>query len=332
MSRCAPMCAPRRPPPTASPPASTSPSSRAPSPACWSPASRCSASSVYYWILTGALGLCAGDRDGHRRAGGARLRRLADLDLRPSRRRHLHQGRRCRRRSRRQGRSRHSRGRSAQPGHHRRQCRRQCRRLRRHGGRPVRDLCGDGRRHHGSRRRSSSPARPMLDSVDALSAGDLRRLHHHLDRRHLLRQARRQRLDHGRALQGPDRHRRCCRSSALASRPRSPSAGARSAPSTASTITGTEPVHLRPRRPARHRPDRRDHRILHRHRQAPGHLDRPGLGDRPRHQRHPGPRGLAGIDGAAGASSSSAASSRPTSSPACSAPASRSPPCSASPA
>ena len=42
---------------------------------------------------------------------------------------------------------------------------------------------------------------------DALSAGHLRRLHPHLDRRHLLRQARRQRLDHGRALQGPDRHR-----------------------------------------------------------------------------------------------------------------------------
>ncbi len=35
------------------------------------------------------------------------LRRLADLDLRASRRRHLHQGRRCRRRSRRQGRSRY---------------------------------------------------------------------------------------------------------------------------------------------------------------------------------------------------------------------------------
>ena len=87
----------------------------------------------------------------HRRARLARLRRFADLDLRPSRRRHLHQGCRRRRRSRRQGRSRHSRGRSAQPGNHRRQCRRQCRRLRRHGGRPVRDLCGDRRRHDGSR-------------------------------------------------------------------------------------------------------------------------------------------------------------------------------------
>ena len=85
-----------------------------------------------------------------RRHGGARLRRLADLDLRPSRRRHLHQGRRRRRRPGRQGRSRHSRGRSAQSGHHRRQRRRQCRRLRRHGGRPVRDLCGDHRRHHGA--------------------------------------------------------------------------------------------------------------------------------------------------------------------------------------
>ena len=56
--------------------------------------------------------------------GRARLRRVADLDLRASRRRHLHQGRRCRRRSRRQGRGRHPRGRSAQPGRHRRQCRR----------------------------------------------------------------------------------------------------------------------------------------------------------------------------------------------------------------
>ncbi len=49
---------------------------------------------------------------------------------------------------------------------------------------------------------------PVLGNRDALSAGDLRRLHHHLDHRHLLRQARHQRLDHGRALQGPDRHRR----------------------------------------------------------------------------------------------------------------------------
>ncbi len=44
--------------------------------------------------------------------------------------------------------------------------------------------------------------------ADALSARDLRDLHRHLDHRHVLRQARRQQLDHGRALQGPDRHRR----------------------------------------------------------------------------------------------------------------------------
>ena len=45
-----------------------------------------------------------------RRPGRARFRRLADLDLRPSRRRHLHQGRRRRRRSCRQGRGRYSGG------------------------------------------------------------------------------------------------------------------------------------------------------------------------------------------------------------------------------
>jgi K(+)-stimulated pyrophosphate-energized sodium pump len=38
------------------------------------------------------------------------------------------------------------------PADHRRQRRRQCRRLRRHGRRPVRDLCGDRGRHHGARR------------------------------------------------------------------------------------------------------------------------------------------------------------------------------------
>ena len=41
---------------------------------------------------------------------------------------------------------------------------------------------------------------PEPRADDALSAGDLRRLHHHLDRRHVLRQARRRQLDHGRAL------------------------------------------------------------------------------------------------------------------------------------
>ena len=168
----------------------------------------------------------------HRCAGGARLRRLADLDLRASWRRHLHQGCRCRRRPRRQGGSRNSRGRPAQPGNDRRQCRRQRRRLRRHGGRFVRDLRGDGRRHNGARRhllqrladarrRSSLPSRHLW------------RLHHHLDRRHFLRQARLQRLDHGRAVQGADRHR-----AAVDHRPwrrdvAHQSAGARSVPAAA---------------------------------------------------------------------------------------------------
>ena len=104
---------------------------------------------------------------------GLGFRRFADLDLRPPWRRHLHQGRRCRRRHGGQGRGRHSRRRPAQSRHHRRQCRRQCRRLRRHGGGPVRDFRGDHRRHHGAGvdlflGRSESLA-------DALSAGHRRR-------------------------------------------------------------------------------------------------------------------------------------------------------------
>ena len=119
------------------------------------------------------IGLCADQPHGGRLAGRARLRRLADLDLRPSRRRHLHQGRRRRRRPGRQGRSRHPRGRSAQPRHHRRQRRRQRRRLRRHGGRPVRDLRGDRGRHHGAG--GDLLRRPAGgDEPHALSAGGLR--------------------------------------------------------------------------------------------------------------------------------------------------------------
>ena len=66
-------------------------------------------------------------RGRRRRAGrgaGTRrpqLRRLADLGLRPSRRRHLHEGRRRRRRPGRQARGRNPRGRPAQPGRDRRQ-------------------------------------------------------------------------------------------------------------------------------------------------------------------------------------------------------------------
>ena len=65
----------------------------------------------YFWILK-SMGvsqddtLHALDRPG--------VRRVADLDLRATRRRHLHQGRRRRRRPRRQGRGRHPGRRSAQ--------------------------------------------------------------------------------------------------------------------------------------------------------------------------------------------------------------------------
>ena len=47
-----------------------------------------------------------------------------------------------------------------------------------------------------------------LMQLDGLSAGDLRRLHHHLDHRHVLRATRRQQLDHGCALSRLHRLRR----------------------------------------------------------------------------------------------------------------------------
>ena len=109
-----------------------------------------SASPATTALLTAALRPHA--EGGRRRAHRPRLRRLADLGLRPTRRRHLHEGRRRRRRPRRQGRGRHPRGRPAQPGRDRRQRGRQRRRLRRHGGRPLRDLRGHRRRGHAARR------------------------------------------------------------------------------------------------------------------------------------------------------------------------------------
>ena len=140
---------------------STWPSRAARSPACSWPGSRCSA-----WPATTASCILAGisEQGRDRRARRPRLRRLADLGLRPTRRRHLHQGRRRGRRPRRQDRGGHPRGRPAQPGRDRRQRGRQRRRLRRHGGRPVRDLRGHrgrrdaARRPHlpGDRRRSRS--------------------------------------------------------------------------------------------------------------------------------------------------------------------------------
>ena len=133
----------------------------------------------YYWILTGWLGNSPGV--GGRRSDRARVRRLADLGVRASRRRHLHEGRRCRRRPRRQDRGRYPGGRPAQPGRDRRQRGRQRRRLRRHGRRPVRDV----RRH----RRRRDAARHALPGREALAVPALARwrLDRRLDHRHVLR-------------------------------------------------------------------------------------------------------------------------------------------------
>ena len=118
---------------------------------------------------------------GDRRADRARLRRLADLGLRATRRRHLHQGGRRRRRPRRQGRGGDPRGRPAQPGGDRRQRRRQRRRLRRHGRGPLRDLRGHGGRRDAARR-AHLHARVRARGRD-LPARDRRRRDHRLDHR-----------------------------------------------------------------------------------------------------------------------------------------------------
>jgi Na+/H+-translocating membrane pyrophosphatase len=65
---------------------------------------------VYFGFLTAIIGYDDYNQPHrHRRAGGAGLRRIADLHLCPSRRRYLHQGCRRGRRSRGQGRGRNSR-------------------------------------------------------------------------------------------------------------------------------------------------------------------------------------------------------------------------------
>ena len=150
-------------------------------------------------------GLLRDPADGRRRdedraggARGARLRRLAHLDLRAARRRHLHQGRRRGRRPGRQGGSRHPRGRPAQPGGDRGQRRRQRGRLRRHGGRPLRDLCRHHRRHHAAG--CGVLHRAAAAIAHALPARHRRRLHPGLGDRHLLRPPRQEPEDHARAL------------------------------------------------------------------------------------------------------------------------------------
>ena len=178
----------------------------------------------YYGVLTDWLNHIAVVRD--RRPRRARVRRLADLGLRPARRRHLHQGRRRRRRPGRQDRGRHPRGRPAQPGRDRRQRRRQRRRLRRHGGRPVRDLRRDRRRRDAARHRV--PDRRAL----ALPARARRHLDPRLRDRHVLRpRGPGPERDHQRALQGGRSSRR--------SSPRSASSRSRWRSTAASSASGS---------------------------------------------------------------------------------------------
>ena len=153
---------------------------------------------------------------------------------------------------------------------------------------------------------------PYLVQHDAAAARHRRRLHHHLDRRHLLRQARRQPVDHGRALQGPDRH-RVLSLVGIAGVIHwlfgfgAPLRTTQGVAFTSTTlfwcgIVGLAVTGL----------------IVWITEYYTGTDYRPvksiaaGLGHRPRHQRHPGPGDLDGIDRAAGASSSSPASSSPT--------------------
>ena len=239
-----------------------------------------------------------------------RVRRLADLDLRASRRRHLHEGRGRRRGPRRQGRSRHSRGRPAQPGRDRRQRRRQRRRLRRHGRGPVRDLRRDVDRDDAARRPHGRVARRERRALpDRARRGVDRRVDH----RHVLRQHQ-DRQDHARAVQGRRRLRRPRRDRVLPDH---------------DVVDGrdgqrAEPVFRGADRPRAHGRDGRDHRVLHGHELQPGEEDRRGVDDRPRDQHDRGPRRVDEVHGAArargvrrrsGARSSSASSTASRSRP-----------------
>ena len=134
--------------------------------------------------LLGAASSCSSTRATHPGPRGLRLRCRAARHVHACRRRHLHQGRRRRRRPRRQGRAGHPRGRPAQRRDHRRQRRRQRRRLRRHGGRPLRVL----RRH--PRRRADPGQGGLRRDRPGLPADRPGHRRHHRGHRHLRRRPR----------------------------------------------------------------------------------------------------------------------------------------------
>ena len=228
-----------------------------------------------------------------RAAGRPGVRRIADLDFRASRRRHLHQGRRRRRRPRRQGRSRHSRGRPAQPCGHRGQRRRQRRRLRRHGGRPVRDLCGDHRRHDAARRAAAAHQRR---SRGDLSARARRVLDPRLDRRLFLRQGAARRQDHERAVSRTGGRRRHLRDRLLVHHRSAHGRRGRGR----SAVDDAAPVGRGSDRTGADRSDGRHHRVLHRDRVQAGAARRASVDHGPRDQHHRRPRRLDEVDGVAG--------------------------------
>ena len=133
-------------------------------------------------------------------------------------------------------------------------------------------------------------------------------------------------VDHGRALQGPYRHRH-----PVGGRNRPRHLGDdRLWPGRGRGIYGHEPVLVRGRRSRRHRLHRGDHRVLYRYRLSARAVHRSGIGHGSRHQCDPGSRRLARIDGAARHRHHRAASSRRTRWRACSASPSRFRPCSPS--
>ncbi len=153
---------------------------------------------------------------------------------------------------------------------------RQRRRLRRHGGRPVRDLRGHRRGRHAARHPDL-----RLRGRRPVPARARRRVDHRVDHRHLRGQdAHRQRR--ARALPGPGRLRPARRGRLLPDH--------RVDDGRAHAVLGRRPVPVLADRPRRDRAAVRHHRLLHLDALRPGAVDGQGVGDGPRDQHHPGSR------------------------------------------